>query len=224
MKLSHPCFENPIVFQENKINVLIIENQKFLSRFLIELIQQLNGYDGGFVLSLNNKLLDINKNIDILIDPFTLDFNQKKTINKIYSQLKDYALDGNYYMGLKVLQSKIFQYIESLLNATQYPLVYTYDIDVTSIFKMVELKFDSSYETLVEKLMDYCSIIQESCNILCLVILNLKCYLSEIEIEQFYSFISYKKMDILLIENTLREKKLDNEILHIIDSDLCEIC
>lgn len=224
MKLSHPYFENPIIFEENKINVLIIENQRFFSRFIIELIQQLNGYDGGFVLSSNYNPLEINKNIDILIDPFTLEFNQKKIINKLYSQLKDYALDGNYYIDLKVLQSEIFQYIESLTNAIQYPIIYACDIDVTSIFKMVEIKLDSSYETLVEKLMDYCSIIQEFCNISCLVILNLKCYLSDLELEQFYSFISYKKMDILLIENTVREKRFNNEILHIIDSDLCEIC
>lgn len=223
MKLSYPYFEKPIIFEENKINVLIIENQKFLSNIIEELIQQINGYDGKFVLSSNSKQIEINKSIDLLIDPFTLDFNQKKIINKLYSHLKDYTVDGNYYLDLKVLQSEIFHYIESLTQTTQYPLVYLSDIDVTSLFKMVEIKLDTSYETLVEKLMDYCSIIQEFCNVSCLIILNIKCYLSDVELEQFYKFISYKKIDILLLENTVRENKLENEILHIIDSDLCDI-
>lgn len=223
MKLSHPYFEKPIIFEENKINVLIIENQNFFSKIIDELIQQINGYDGRFVLSSNSKQVEIGKSIDLLIDPFTLDFNQKKIINKLYSQLKDYAVDGDYYLDLKILQGEIFHYIESLSQTTPYPLVYVNDLDVTSIFKMVEIKLDSSYETLVEKLIDYCSIIQELCNISCLVILNLKSFLSDMELEQFYRFISYKKMNILLLENTVRENRFENEILHIIDSDLCEI-
>lgn len=223
MKLSYPIFENPIIFKENKINVLVIENQKLFVKLINELLHQINGFDGKFVLSLNFKEIEINKNMDMLIDPFSLDINQKKVITKLYSHLKNTALDSDFYIDTKAILSEIMQYAEKISQTSQFPLAYANDIDIVSVFKILDLKIEICLESLVEKILDYCSVVQEFCGITCMVFVNLKCYLSDEELEQFYRIVSYKKIFILLLENTVREQRFEIEELHIIDSDLCEI-
>ncbi|MEA5094585.1 MAG: type II-A CRISPR-associated protein Csn2 [Sedimentibacter saalensis] len=223
MKMTHPYFENPLLFEENKINVLVIENQYFFVKFINELLNQLNGIEGRFILSSNYKQLEINKEVDLVIDPFTLDFNQRKIITKLYEQLKSNAIGSEYYLDSKILLGEIMQFIEKLSQTTQYPLVYTNDLDIISILKIAEIKLETSYDTLVEKIVDYCSVIQEFCCISCVIFVNLKCFLSNEELELFYKTISYKKINIMLLENTVREKRFEQEKIYIIDSDLCEI-
>lgn len=223
MKISHPFFENPFLLEENKVNVLVVENQVFFAKLINELLQQVNGNEGSFVLSCNYKQLDIHKRIDIVIDPFTLDFNKKKIITRLYSQLKSNAIGSEYYMDSKILLGEIVQFIEKISQTTEYPLVYSDNIDIASIFKLAEIKIETSYENLTEKLLDYCSLVQEFCSDSCIVFINLKCYLSDDELGQFYKSISYKKINIMLLENTVREKRFVQEKIRIIDKDFCEI-
>ena len=52
MKLSHPLFETPIEFSENKIQVLVIENKQTAANLIGEIIAMSEtGIDGEFVLS-----------------------------------------------------------------------------------------------------------------------------------------------------------------------------
>ena len=57
MKLVYTELEQQLVFQENKVNVLVIERKELFRRMIQELDKQISGEDGGFVLSANNKTL-----------------------------------------------------------------------------------------------------------------------------------------------------------------------
>ncbi len=223
MKLAHPFLASPIVFEENKINVLVVENQRALSEIINELLEQANGADGRFILSSELKQLDFVKEAEIIIDLFTLDFNHRKIINKLYSQLKTTAIGNEYYLDSTCLLGEIAHYLEKILQTTQYPLVYSPEIDITSVFKIAEVKLETVYDTLVEKVLDYVTVMQEFCSISCFIFVNLKCYMSDEELEQLYQFASYNKLNILLLENTMREKRYEQEKIYIIDTDLCEI-
>ena len=57
MKLVYTELEQQLVFQENKVNVLVIERKELFRRMIQELDKQISGEDGGFVLSDNNSKL-----------------------------------------------------------------------------------------------------------------------------------------------------------------------
>lgn len=223
MKLTHPFLEKPIVFEENKVNVLVIENQRTFTELISELFEQMSGTEGRFILSHDLKRLDLKKEVEIIIDLFTLDFNQKKIIAKLYTQLKEMAIGCDYYLDSTHLLGEIIQYLEKIFQTTQYPLVYLQEMDITAIFKVAEVKLETSYINLIEKVLDYLAIVEEFCCISFFIFVNLKCYLSDEEVEQVYNYVSYKKLHILLLENTMREKRFEMEKIHIIDADLCEI-
>ena len=223
MKLVHPLLEKPILFEENMANILVVENQKVFAEMVWELFNQTNGGEGQFILSSELKQLELNKRMDLVIDLFSLDFNQKKILNKLFSQLKEIATGGEYYEDSMCLIGEITTYLERIMQSIQYPLGYNSEFDISTIFKLVDVKIDITYETLLEKIIDYITLIQEFLGINLFVFVNLKCFLSFEELEQLYLSIAYKKCNILLLENSINEKRLEQEIIRIIDSDLCEI-
>lgn len=48
MKLVYTELEQQLVFQENKVNVLVIERKELFRRMIQELDKQISGEDGGF--------------------------------------------------------------------------------------------------------------------------------------------------------------------------------
>lgn len=224
MKLVYPDLENQIVFSENIINVVTIENTLFFVKFIRELINQINGDDGLFVLSENNKEISVSKSLDIITDLFSLDVNSKKFINSIYSQLVENSIRENYYDKTNILKTLIFEYLEDLIYEIDIPLVYENEsLELTSVFKSVKLKVEDETTSLLEKIIHYIGISKEISKIRCYIFINLKQFLIFNELEKLYQYCNYNKINLLLIESCFVEVKHENEKHYVIDKDLCEI-
>lgn len=223
MKLVHPDINYHIVFNENIVNVIVVENPKIFRGFIEELVRQCAGEEGSFLLSDCEEEIEISKNVELVIDCFNLDFNQKKILNKVYNYLKHLSMGDKYYLKTSEIQMTIFRYLEELISSSEHPLVYAADLDIISIFKSADLKIETNYDTLLEKLVDYINIVQEYCGMSCIIFVNLKTYLAEEELKQLYVYASYKKIHIMLLEGRLYNEILDLEKVFILDNDLCEI-
>ena len=80
MRLS--CFDMgiDIFFEENKVNVLVIENPIVYTKFLENLMSQTE--NGFILLSEGEKRLQIHKCTSIIHSPLCIDLNNKKIANK----------------------------------------------------------------------------------------------------------------------------------------------
>ena len=63
MKLVYTELEQQLVFQENKVNVLVVEHKELFRRMINALNDQLEGVEKGFTLSADNKILKIEKEL-----------------------------------------------------------------------------------------------------------------------------------------------------------------
>lgn len=224
MKLVHPYIERQIIFDENKINVLTIENQKLFSEVVEEIIAVLNGGNSKFVLSEGMDIINISKVGELCIDIFSCEINSKKTITKLYEILREKSVDEDMHLKTNQILSSIFSYTEDLIfEFGEYELSYNLDTDITTIFKALDVKFDLSDKTYLEKLLDYVYITSEFLSKKLFIFVNLKSFLLEEELEEFYKMMFYKKINILLLESFEREYKLGCEEYYIIDKDLCQI-
>lgn len=222
MRLMYPIFETPVVFEENRINILVIENQKAFFEFVMAISDKGNGAESEVVLSKNFEEIKFDRIADVTTDIVSLDCNNKKLVSKLYAKLNEIAFqEENYTLTLDIV-SKISEY---LLNITQtLPCGVSFDesVELSQLFKSVALRIDTDGKNLLERLCDYVEVMNEFCGTELFVLVNLKSYLGVEELKEFYKFCSYKKMTLLLIENVLREQ-LDAECIKIIDNDLCEI-
>ncbi|NLD50850.1 MAG: type II-A CRISPR-associated protein Csn2 [Clostridiaceae bacterium] len=223
MKLVHPLFSKPIEFKENIINVLIVENQSVFSNMVSDLLAQLNNQEGEFVLSRNYEPIAIAKETELIINPFDITLNDKRIINRLYNELNRIASGEEILSETQRIRSEIEKYLTRIIENVDYFIDFESELDITSLLKASNIRITFSGSTLVEKVMDYINVLKNLCNTRLFLFVNIKTFFSDKELTELYKYIEYNKLDILIIENTVREKKFAQEAIRIIDVDLCEI-
>lgn len=222
MKLVHSNVEKHLIFQENLINEIIIENPNFFYNFIIELKTQINGNTGKFILSLDNKELNISKEIELITDFFSIDLNDKKITTKLYNELKSIAYSEDIYMRTQTLLSNLEEYLNEIEFSSEYNFSFNNEIDIINLFKAYGINFEINNNRFIDKLFQFISLIHDLLNKKIIIAINLKSFISKEELENLYSMIAYKKIHFLLIESS-EKYRLDSEIRTIIDNDNCEV-
>ena len=220
MKLVYTELEKQLVFHENKVNVIVLENKLLFRRMINEFNQQVNGSEGGFTLSDNNKLLKIDREAILVLNPFTLDINSRKALTGLYNELGKLGMNEENYLKTCKVKGEIGEYIYDLLNQVDYALTFKEDFCLQNLFKALEIEFEVGSGDFLEHLvyfMDVCSKFQK---VKILAFVNLKTYLADEELKEFYKEAFYRKMNLLLFENSIF-KELPDEDVSIVDSDLC---
>ena len=124
-----------IEFVENTYNVIVVESKALYSEMLFGLIAQSAGHEGDFILSEDNKILAAKNNIEIIIDPFRLDFANKRIMNKLYQELCE-GIQDKLYEDLGELNSFTVQLLDRAIADVEYPVNYDINTDVISLLKM----------------------------------------------------------------------------------------
>ena len=88
MKLMIPFFSTPICFEENTLNTIVIENQKFFRETVDDIRHQTEKYDGDIVFSVNDTPQDMAGNVEIISEFLDLDINSKNLLNRIQSMME----------------------------------------------------------------------------------------------------------------------------------------
>lgn len=222
MKLAHSIFDTPIEFEENRINVLVIENKKAFTSTVLELIAQADGADGGFVLSDKGKELSFG-GVDIVSDVFRLEVNNRKNIGRLVAVLEQTAVSEGFYEESCRISGEIFSYASGIVDVLEYNVDIS-EIKLSDIFKLCNAKFAFESETLCGGILDYLKVSRDIAKMNLFVFVNLKQILDRVELEQLFKSICYNKYNVLLLESSCDFERLPCERYRIIDEDLCEVC
>jgi CRISPR type II-A/NMEMI-associated protein Csn2 len=220
MLLSHYELNEPLVFHEGIVNVLVIEKPNMMAKFIEDLSGQFDKKDGNFELFDNNTSISISDNVMLLINPFSANVNERDILNKLYAIMKKDALDEDLYLKTNSFLSEIENNIRIITERQPIPLESDLP-DIIGLFKLLTVRFVVS-DSLLEKICDYIDICSKYLKIKLFIFVNLKSFLNESEIIQFYTHLNYNKNHVLMIEN-MQRSTIKNENIRIIDNDLCEI-
>lgn len=209
---------------KNKIKVSVIVIEDIASRMNIigELCSQVNGKEGNWILVEQEKNYELGKNIEIILEPFSLELNNKKMKNKLYQDIKCIAQDCLFLQGLEV-HSCICNYLEALLGRIPYPIKYDEEWDVLEILKVYGVEFIEECDSICEKLFHYMKLVNQVCRMNIFILVNIKQYLTEEQVLELYKLSVYNKIQLVLIEFHMDGKKLDCEDIYIYDKDKCII-
>lgn len=222
MMLSHEDFEDQIRFEDGSINLLVIENRAEMSKLVGELVRQSEGLDGGFSLFEGAEELEISKALKIIMNPFSL-FEQLKDIDSgAISILKKSILgEGNYEKAASLI-AEISHFINHVLREEDSRLTVGEQPSSAMLIKLMDVHASLSCDSVVESICDYVSLCKKYTKSRVYVFVNLKSFLSDCEISEFYKFAMYEKIDLLIVESS-EKALLECENETIIDADLCEI-
>lgn len=223
MKLVHPEYTFQIEFIEGQATELIIEEPHMFSSFMFELLQQLEGEYGRFVLSHENDLIKLEKQIECIINPFALDINQKKIITKLYNVIKQEVMCSELMIELSESHSALIELMNKIEEQIDYPLCFKDEFDIVSLLKYMDVKLIDMTGDLVEQLIDYSKLLYQLLKQDIIILVNIQSYLSEEEIEALLKHSAYEKIHFLFIENMDRGLVRSGIRKIIIDKDRCEI-
>ena len=218
MKITAMDYDIQIDLKMNKINVIVIESPILFRKFLLDLEELWEGKTCGIVVSEDDKIVKLKEYMDILNSPLYIDINVKKVINKLYSNLKEKASDGEHYEKTMRLQSEIMKYLYELEEDSEYILSIN-DMDVLGIFKGFGVEIEES-EELIEKLDVYIKTISRLLKSKLLVVVNFSSYFSQDEINMLQKTAMYEEIILLFIESC---DKINSKNKIIIDKDQCRI-
>lgn len=220
MKLKINGFDNEIDFSNDNINILEISNAKCFTNILQIINDKVNDIESNeiFLVDENNEILDISKEMYIIFDIFNIDYSSKKILNKLYFIIEKNIKENQDYV-IEDMMLKIRNYLISEINDLPFEFTMKQELDIDEILKLFAVKIDTScYITVLEKLEGLIDIIATLNIAKILVIPNLKQYLSNEELVEFYKYSMYNNIKILIIERNNTEKleyesilKIDNE-------------
>lgn len=222
MKLMHVDFAEPIKIQLDKITEWIIESPELFSKYLYELTMQLEGAEGEFVLSTNEKELAISKTVTIIFDPITININDKKILSKIYNELQKIAINEEMYIHTKEITNVLQQYFLELEHNYDFTLNIENEMDLQGLFKLLGIHIESETLSYFERFLQFIKVQNIVLSKKLIILVNCRCFFTENQLEELFLFAKHNEIPILLIEATQRDFT-NKTIKYIIDSDKCFI-
>lgn len=224
MKLVHNLLEYEIVFDHSVVNTLVLEAPQVFTSFVQELKHQIDGGEGGFVLSQGfTEILDLSSRAELIIDPFINQGLNKRFSTKLINQLKKAATGENLYLETSEIQATLLRYASLLSYEMQEELIFSDEIDLTALLKLFNFAFEFEDSSILENLVAFTKATSFYVGTRIFIFVNLKSYLTSEQLNYLLETIGGLNCYILLIENNMKETFINKEKYCIIDIDFCEI-
>ena len=206
---------------ENKPAVLVIENPRIMTEVVKQLYELCSSGEGDFVLSESGKQLSIEKETEIIINPFWIDFNSRKIQNKLYSELIE--AESCFVEEKAFIQTKIIDYIDKLTQNVPYEMISNeLEMDSMKLFKMFDVRIDPQCNSLVEQMVEYTKILARLLKKKLVIFVSICNYLDVNEIKELYKICGYHKLHVLFLESH-EYRFLFPVTTYIIDREKCII-
>lgn len=220
--MVHPRLEGQLILSIEKPCLWVIESPEEFSEYTQELFRQSEGAEGRFVLSEDEKEIDISKNVEVIFNPYAVNINDRKILNKLHAELSEQAAGEEMYIRTQEIKNNLLAYFMELEHASPYILETDEELDMTAIFKAIGVRFGDYANDFVENLNQYIKIMAELMYKKVVVLINIGSYLSEKQLEQIIQNAIYNEIALMMVENAQRELK-GRANQYIIDKDRCEI-
>lgn len=222
MKLTYLSLDLSLEFSPDYITTLAVEERKLFRTLACEFIKATKGEDTQWTLSESNKLLDMKKDCYIISDFFDLDVNNKTLLTKLNQRLTSIATED---VGLLFeINQKIQELFMSLegslsLDVNYNNLITAQDIVKLGSFMICDDEFDD-----IGKVISFIEVVVDLIRPKLLVMLNLRKFMTNSELELFFETIICKKIPVFCIEGSDAEDisvVQELEVLYTLDKDLC---
>lgn len=219
MKITISYLENNVEITNDFINVLEIENKKVFFRLINDLNQICNGNVIEEIKAFSDdKEINITNKVNVISDFFNIDFSRYMLlINKLINEnLKD-----NSDKSLLLLYKKLIQKYNNIISTVDLPIAVNNDATIESLTKLFKLKVNYK-SSIIENLFSIIELERSLKSSKFIVLVNLKQYLDDNELNELYKYSIYNNVNIILIDSQCYGCSHDFEKKLIVDDNLVE--
>lgn len=221
MKIKVDFFDNEINLNNYEIFSIEIENKQYFYRLVRELYSISSGEVSEQVHFFCETKEILNPKITIYNDYFDIDLASKKYSSILYKKiLNDIDCDDNN----KIFKSykNIYDCICHSLRCIDLPINIEKEYNLDTLLKWFKISIRNTSNSILDLillLIDISSVLVPN---EILVFVNLKQYLTRIELTEVYKYSLYKSVIIFMVDNQTYGISLKNEKKMIIDDNLDE--
>ena len=170
MILVNSDWSRIIDFDNFKVNTIVVENIEYFRRVVSNFIGQIDGAEGKFSLSHENKGLDLSKKALLISDIFDVNPSLKKANGKINKYIKTLSIDS--FEATRNITSDLEKYIDELLTDIDLPIVRSGTIDIDDILKISNIHVEQG-EDIIENLVNIFNVCTDLLDIRLFVFINI---------------------------------------------------
>lgn len=222
MKINVNYIDNELILEDNKILNIEIYNKKFFYRFIkdLNLIENGNNIEEITAFNKQNEEITLTNKIEILSDFLDFDLYNKKYSSDFQKYIVKNSEEKNIDKIVKEF-SKVYNSISNIVNLLDIPITIKNDFDFESIVKSFKFEVNFS-DNLLNNLTDLLEVKLNLSKEKIYVFINLKSYLSNEDLLEFYKYIYSKNINCIFIDTNKYEDLTDYVNKIIIDTDLDE--
>ena len=202
------------------VTELIVENKNLFFEMVNCAAIQSDGAGGDFLLSVSGKPVEFSRYVDLTTQFAPFQINRKSLLTKLCSRLDQNALLPENYMKTRQLLCDL----ESLIHSIEYDFPFELNcrnIAIGPIIRALGPEFDEGDKSPMEKIFSYMEIVRELDRERLFIMVNMRTYFSDENMEKFIESVCLHDFKVLLLEN-ITFPKLKNTKRYTVDEDLCE--
>lgn len=220
MNLAHPQLNQVMTLDGDRVATLVIEQPQFFRAFLQDIDAQLAGGRGRTVLSHNNHILPFDRHAELIDGFLRFQLGRKPLLSRLTNRLETIAMEEDHYLRTAQLTCELEKYIMEL--SMDLPCsVFCSKMSFGGILRAVGVDIVDDHESDLERLLDYMELTRELEHERLFILVNLRSYYSDAEVEAFFASVLSHEFRILPVDSVSRTR-LGNEQRITIDDDLCE--
>ncbi len=222
MKLAHPDLNGQILLSPVQATEWVIESPRIFASVLQELNQQVQGEEGRFVLSADDKIIRLDKTAEIFWNPFSININDRKILNRLHAQLGESSVSEDMYLHTQTLVAALQAYMVKLEEQCPYMLRWNQEMEAEKLFKFMGVCLEDCSENFMENIEQFLRIAPDLLHTCLLILVNFSSYMTIEQKAALQKAAMYQEVSLLFLENKQRPF-LNGERWYIIDEDGCEI-
>ena len=217
------CQKELIWTEETHLAALVIENPINLRNFLIALTGE-DESEPPFAFIADEKMLEVGTEVDVLLDPLRLNFNNRRAMTALLKRIVQTASSEDFYLRTGEVKSSVAKYLDDLIEAGDYGFVASVDeeFSVEGLAKLANLKIGGLGVNYVETLVNYLTMMTELVGVELFAIYGLGMLLDGEEFSRLCHDMENHQINLLLVEPWSGEKLRDIPKI-VLDEDGCEL-
>ena len=220
MKLVYNNMGHILRFGEGYVNELIIENKKMFFDIVDSMHRQADGLRGDCVMSISDCPVEFSKYADLTVQFAPFQINRKSLLTKLYTALEKKAQTPEVYSKTGELLGELERYILGLSEDLPFEISCR-KLAVGPIVRALTPEIEENDKSPIERVFAYMELVRELDRDKLFIMVNMRSYFSDKEMEKFTESVSLHDFKVLLLES-YEAPKLNHTKRFVVDTDLCE--